>query len=131
MAWRRWQVPQQGRLPAFRTGNDGFIQIAGAAGAENGRARDGENEGEARLRRRRLAERGSRSPDRLADITLVLPGTVAGKLQEPGNDPRRLRLLPASRSSVHAAAPGPWLGNPARRTPAHARAVVRGPPGAS
>jgi hypothetical protein len=91
MARRRWQVPQQGRLPAFRTGNDGFVQIAGAAGAENGRGRDGEG----RLRRCRLAEpgRGSRSPDRLADITLVLPGTASGKLQGPGNDPRRLRSI--------------------------------------
>jgi hypothetical protein len=91
MTRRRWQVPQQGRLPAFRTGNDGFVQTAGAAGAENGRSRDGEG----RLRRCRLAEpgRGSRSPDRLADITLVLPGTASGKLQGPGNDPRRLRSI--------------------------------------
>ena len=87
----KWQVPQQGRLPAFRTGNDGFVRIAGAAGAENGRDRDGEG----RLRRCCLAEpgRGSRPPDRLADITLVLPGIVAGKLQGPGNDPRRLRPI--------------------------------------
>jgi hypothetical protein len=87
------------------------IQIVGAADPETNDGRNGEGEIGGRPRRCRLAELGHplRSPGLLADMAPVLPGTAAGKLQEPVDCPRQPRLIAVTCDTGGELPPRPYL----------------------